>query len=221
MNKQNNKPYTEKQKNNQAFFAEVIQSSLNNFLAQSWKWNFFPSFGSLVQVESADENILGIVAQIQTGSMDPMRYPFPYQKTEDELIQEQPQIFEFLKTTFNVQIVGYIESNKDKKQQMSQKIFYMLPPKPCKIHAFVKQADIKLIEIFFSKSDFLHLLFSYSNNAANLDELLLSIFRQLFKLKLLTSQSLTCFCQTFSLLSGNDYRRLKLFLKRVECFKKI
>ena len=198
---------TKFEKQNNSFFAEVIESSLDNFLAQSWQWDFFPSFGSLIQVKSKKTVILGVVTQVQTGSMDPMRYPFPYQKTEEELLREQPQIFEFLKTTFRVQIVGYIDNGK---------IFYMLPPKPCKIHAFVQNASGDMIKSFFNKPDFLHLLFSFSASISNLDELLLAIFRQLFKNKMLSANKLDSFCQTFSLLTGNDYRRLKLFLKRVE-----
>src|SRR5262245_17591697 len=81
-------------------FAEVIQSSLESFTAQCWDWNYFPHFGSLVQTESPTHIIFGTVIQVHTGSMDEARSPFPYQKTEDQLRVEQPQIFEFLKTTF-------------------------------------------------------------------------------------------------------------------------
>ena len=81
-------------------FAEVIEGSLDFFCAQCWVWDAFPRFGSLVQAKSNEFVILGCVVTIRTGSMDPMRYPFPYQKTEKELRAEQPQIFEFLKTTF-------------------------------------------------------------------------------------------------------------------------
>src|SRR5579862_8462004 len=59
-------------------FAEVIEGSLTGWLAQSWSWDIFPSFGSLVTVESRKRTIFGIVHQVQTGSMDPLRYPFPY-----------------------------------------------------------------------------------------------------------------------------------------------
>ena len=194
------------------YFAEVIESSLDNFLAQSWEWNCFPKFGSLVQVQSDQEIILGIVTQIQTGSMDPMRYPFAYKKTEEELLEEQPQIFEFLKTTFRVQLCGHVPV-------CEARIHYLLPSKPCKIHAFVKEASQDLVSDFFNKPDFLHLLFAFGAQLCNLDELLLAIFRQLSDKKLLGSEKLDSFCQTFSLLTGNDYRRLKLFLKRVEaCF---
>lgn len=195
-------------------FAEIIESSLDNFLAQSWQWDVIPNFGSLVQVETSNQSVFGIITQIQTGSMDPMRYPFPYQKTEKELIEEQPQIFEFLKTMFKVQIIGYA------KIENQNRFYYHLPPKPCKIHAFVKNTPPQITKEFFSKPDYLHLLFSFSSNFTNLDELLVAILNNLATQKLLDSKKLDAFCQSFSLLTGNDYRRLKLFLKRVEGFLK-
>ncbi len=189
------------------FFAEVIESSLDNFLAQCWQWDFFPEFGSLIQAKSEDKIILGCVTQIQTGSMDPMRYPFAYQKTEEELIKEQPQIFEFLKTTFKVQVLGSFQE---------EKIFYTIPPKPCKIHSFIKKADKKIATLFFNKPDFLYILFGFSNQITNLDELLIAILQNLKTKNELTTIKLDSFCQTFSILTGNDYRRMKLFLRRIE-----
>lgn len=191
------------------FFAEVIESSLDQFTGQSWQWDRFPDFGSLVTVESNDYRIFGCVTSIQTGSMDPMRSPFPYQKTEEELRREQPQIFEFLQTTFNVQILGH--QAKD-----SLEILYMLPSKPCKIHAFVKESSQKACAQFFDSPDFMHLLFSFQNKTTNVDELLLAILHQQAQRGMLTTRKLNNYCQRFSLLSGNDYRRLKLFLQRIK-----
>lgn len=192
-------------------FAEVIESSLETFTAQSWAWDFFPHFGSLVSVEDKEYTALGCVIHIQTGSMDPMRYPFPYQKTEEELRAEQPQIFEFLKTMFKVQVLGYIP-----KKNTQPKALYMLPPRPSKIHAFVASSNPQTQALFFENPDFLHLLFAFSHNIQNLDELLLAILKQQSDQKLLSKQWLEHFFQTFSLLTGNDYRRLKLFTQRIE-----
>src|SRR5688500_18584413 len=113
-------------------FAEVIESSLTGWLAQSWSWDTFPNFGSFVAIETKNRTVFGIVHQVQTGSMDPVRYPFPYQKTEEELLREQPQIFEFLKTTFSCITIGYQE----------KRIFsYLIAPEPPKIHSFVMHPD--------------------------------------------------------------------------------
>jgi hypothetical protein len=196
--------------NSKDHFAEIIESCLDHYLAQSWEWNFFPRFGSLVQVETKETTVFGVVCHTQTGSMDPMRYPFPYKKTEEELLREQPQIFEFLKTIFKVQIVGYSEN------QSKNSIYYMLPPTPCKIHAFVKSAPLNITKDFFSNPDYLHLIFSFANQIPNLDELLVAILNNLAKQKILDAKKIDSFCQAFSLLTGNDYRRLKTFLRRIE-----
>ena len=188
-------------------FAEVVQSSLASFTAQSWKWNVFPSFASLVTVEHDNQTLLGLVSNMSTGSSDPMRYPFPYQKTEAELAAEQPQIFEFLRTTFDVTIVG---------SQIKTSIRYLVPSKPCKIHSFVHPAPLSLVKTFFSKTDFMHLLFSCPNQQINIDELLLCLIDRLAHIDVLTPKVVEDYYQTFSLLTGNDYRRLKIFLNRAQ-----
>ena len=192
-------------------FAEVIESSLSSFVAQSWTWDTFPTFGSLVQIGGLNppaagktHTILGCVTAVKTGSMDPLRYPFPYKKTEAALKKELPQIFEFLKTTFTVTILGYQDENKE--------LHYTLPPTPAKIHAFVYNSSSQLSSVFFSNPDFLHLLFSSQSEISHFDDLLLAIFRQ----KKLSSSELNAFFNKFSLLTGNDYRRMKLFLQRVD-----
>jgi len=191
-------------------FAEIIESCLDNVTAQCWQWDNFPTFGSLVQVDTQEQIIFGCVTNIQTGSLDALRYPFPYQKTEDELRREQPQIFEFLKTTFKVQILGYI----DKKN--SSRVLYLIPPKPCKIHAFISSSSLETQQLFFQKFDFLNLVFAFAHQIPSIDELLLVIIQNLSQKNMLSQEKLDQFCQKFSLLTGNDYRRLKLFFQRIE-----
>jgi hypothetical protein len=81
-----------------SFFAEVIESNLQAFTAQCWKWDRFAEFGSLVQVESDKNIILGCVIQVQTGSLDPMHSPFPYQKTEAEQLLQCKYLATLIKT---------------------------------------------------------------------------------------------------------------------------
>jgi hypothetical protein len=188
-------------------FAEVIESSLHGFLAQTWQWDNFPSFGSLVSVTSNKRTHLAIVHQIKTGSMDPIRYPFPYQKTEEELLAEQPQIFEFLKTTFSCLTIGYQEKGK---------LFYLIAPEPVKIHAFVEPIQPDLAKQFFYSEKYLHVLFGNSGEIFNLDELLLALLKNQDQLGITTPEKVNNFMQTYSLLTGNDYRRMKLFLQRAE-----
>jgi hypothetical protein len=188
-------------------FAEVIESSLTGWLAQSWAWDTFPEFGSFVAIEGKKRTVFGIVHQVQTGSMDAVRYPFPYQKTEEELLKEQPQIFEFLKTTFSCITVGY---------QEKKSISYLVAPEPPKIHAFVAHPPVELSKIFFASTRYMHLLFTHSSQIFNMDELMLALLRQHIELNILTKDKINSFMQTYSLLTGNDYRRIKLFLQRAE-----
>lgn len=188
-------------------FAEVIDSNLTHFIAQSWQWDHFPLFGSLVTISTKKRDILGVVYHIQTGSMDPQRYPFTYQKTEEELINEQPQIFTFLKTTFACLILGYQEKGI---------IHYTVSPEPPKIHAFVHNTDQDTLKTFFYQDLYLHILFNATQYVQNLDELLLALVKQQKLLNILSEQKLHQIINTFCLLTGNDYRRLKLFLQRVQ-----
>jgi hypothetical protein len=189
------------------YFAEVIESSLTSWLAQSWSWDKFPAFGSLVAIECKKRTIFGIVHQVQTGSMDPVRYPFPYQKTEEELLKEQPQIFEFLKTTFSCIAIGY---------QEKKSISYLIAPEPPKIHSFITHPDSENSKIFFANTRYLHLLFTHAAQIFNIDELMLALLKQHIELNILTKEKINAFMQTYSLLTGNDYRRIKLFLQRAE-----
>lgn len=189
------------------YFAEVIESSLTGWIAQSWSWDAFPEFGSFVAIEGKKRTIFGLVHQVQTGSMDPVRYPFPYQKTEEELLKEQPQIFEFLKTTFSCIVIGYQE-----KKSFS----YLIAPEPPKIHSFVGHPDAEICKSFFANTRYLHLLFTHSSHIFNIDELLLALLKHYNNLSSLTPHKIDDFMQTYSLLIGNDYRRIKLFLQRVE-----
>lgn len=196
MNTQTNKP-----------FAEIIESSLHSFKAQTWQWNQFPTFGALMAIQSKKRTILGIVHHIQTGSIDPSRSPFPYQKTQEELMAEQPQIFEFLQTSFTCQTLGYSQNGQ---------IYYLLAPEPPAIHAFVAPAQNELSRQFFASTAYLHLLFGFASQIGNLDELLLALLQQHKILKITSKTAISGFIDTFSLLTGNDYRRLKLFLQRAE-----
>ena len=189
-------------------FAEVLESTLSSYTAQSWQWDDAPEFGALVQIEQGQMTIFGCTSSITTGSMDPTHYPFPYKKTEQQLQQEHPQIFEFLRTLFTITILGY--------QIPPNSIYYTIPPQPCKIHTFVRPCSITQTIALYANPNLLHVLFAQS--LPNTDELLIAILSQLAKNSALTYQIIDSFSQTFSLLTGNDYRRLKLFLQRIESF---
>ena len=127
--------------------------------------------------------------------------------TEEELKKEQPQIFSFLKTTFSCITLGFQEKGS---------LHYMLAPEPPKIHALIRPADDEEFRCFFATEQYLHVLFAASATVFNLDELLLALLQRQALLHALSPGKLQAFLDTYSLLTGNDYRRLKLFLQRVQ-----
>lgn len=191
-------------------FAEITHSSLSSFHAQSWHWNYFPAFGSLVTVETSTGILFGIVYAVQTGSSDAGRYPFTFQKTEGELLAEQPQIFAFLQTTFSCLVVGFLEAST---------ITYQMGPGPAKMHAFVYHASTEQARHFFSSDLYLHLLFNAPEITA-LEELLLALLRTKKEIGLLCAESFLTFAETVSLATGDDYRKLKIFMNRADSLLK-
>lgn len=193
--------------NSSNYFAEVIESSLNFWQAQTWQWDNFPKFGSLLTATSNNIKSFGIVYNISTCSSDNNRIATAYKKNESELKIEQPQIFHFLKTTFSCINLGFCENNKT---------LYQFTPEPLKIHTFVSYASKNDLIDFFSNEQYLHLIFANANHIQFVDELLLAILKMLSDNQVLSYNNFTKFIDTFSVLTANDYRRLKLFLQRAE-----
>ncbi|HXW85795.1 MAG TPA: hypothetical protein VEK38_00480, partial [Candidatus Bathyarchaeia archaeon] len=181
-------------------------SSLIQWTAQCWEWDHFPLFGSLAAIETDKKTFIGIVFKVETGSSDPSRTPFMYQKTEQELRQEHPHIFTFLKTSFSCLPIGYYEKGH---------VHYFLPDNPAKIHAFVSPLSHELQALFFVSSAYVPLLFALQAEIFNIDELLLALLSWQARHHFLTTDRIMEFMEYYTLLTGNEYRRLKTFTMRI------
>lgn len=199
------------QNDNQKPFAEVIESSISSWQAQTWDWKISPKFGSILTSTLIDNGqtikIFGIVYFIKTGSTDQSRSVYPFGKTNEELLEEYPQVFEFLSTSFSCITLGYLQNNK---------IYYHLAPKPVKLHTFVQEATQEELREFFSSTQFLQIIFSMSYQLNAIDELLIAMLKNISDKNLLTKKLLIDFINTFSLLTSHEYTRLKLLLQRIE-----
>lgn len=184
-------------------FAEVIESSLVQCTGQTWQWDNFPEFGSLVCIRQQNKTIFGIVTHVNTGSPDNGRTPFIYKKTEDELQREHPHIFAFLQTTFSCALVAFQEHDR---------FFYQTPPSPVKIHAFIEQPSQQEQRLFFAQHGYLFSLHALGHLAN--DELLNALLRQQHQLNLLTKEHLFRCIDTLMLLDGDNYRRARTVIER-------
>lgn len=192
-------------KDKSLYLGEVVESALTVWIVQSWKWNNFPSFGSMVAVDLPDKTYFSIVYDVKIGSSDSNRTPFAYQKSESELLAEYPQIFELLRTNFHCLPLGYKERNK---------LFYFIPPEPAKIHAFVRPMSFEEKISFFESNDFLPIIFK-SQSIFDVDEVISALVKELKYSEVFNEQKLEELVEIYNLLTGNDYKRLKMLLKRI------
>jgi hypothetical protein len=191
-------------------FGEIVESSLQIWKVHCWQWDSMPALGSLVVVECNNQKLFGLVAQVSTGSIDQGRQPFPYQKTEEELKREQPQIFALLQTQAVCITLAYSPVNQDTT------LYYQLPDYPPKIHAFARPASPQEVSKLFASTGYLHLLASSSVSFLPIEDILLALLKYYAEACTLSVEYLDSFISSYSLLIGNDYRRLKIFLQRLE-----
>jgi len=187
---------------------EIIFSSLH-----VWKAISRPSitstvrFGSLVTARTTDITTFGIVHQIQHEPSDTVHIPMPLGKSMKELERDHPTSFPFLQTTLHCLTCGYAEDGT---------IQYRWPPIPPAIHTLVHQATQDQYKQFFMRPAAIAMLLSLGSHIQHLDELLLALLAELERLQILSPTIIEQFFESFSLTTGNDYRRLKSFLQRAE-----
>ncbi len=186
-----------------AAFAEVIESSLVHCKGQTWQWDNFPEFGSLLCIKEPTKTVFGIVTHVTTGAPDTGRTPFIYQKTESELKREHPHIFAFLQTTFVCTLVAFVEH---------ERFFYQTASTPAKIHAFIEQPTLQEQRQFFTKHDYLFTL--HAQNQLKSSDLLVALLRQQHLLGILTKQHFFTCLETVALLEGDNYARTAVLIER-------
>lgn len=188
------------------YLGEVVHSTIAQWSTQAWQWDEYPEFGAVVCLDSGPIQIFGVVYYIKTGSDDPVRQAFAYQQSEAELQREQPQIFAFLKTDFSSIPLGY---------KIGTHFVYALPPRPPKMHTFVRLAIQDELAALLNGAGVVHALFSQYSRIEYFEELLLAFLRYLEQYSLVSRALLIQVSEQLSLVTANDYRRLKMFMDRV------
>ena len=142
---------------------EVISSSTGEFLAECLNDSKdgltlpqAPPFGSFVKVdcEELKFSILGVVYNVQTGSADSVHHPTALNLSRQELREQQPQIFDLIKTSFSAITIGY---------KTGDKIFQFLPPHPPQIHDFVYSCSKEEVKQITESMNFLRTLLNAGN----------------------------------------------------------
>lgn len=111
---------------------EVVAASTTSFTAVCAEVFGPPRFGSFVKVAAGEATVYGVVASVETGSLDAGRRPVAFGMRWEQLLREQPQLVELLQTTFEVAAVGFGDSSG---------LHLYLSPQPPRVHEAVFDAE--------------------------------------------------------------------------------
>ncbi len=182
---------------------EVIESSTSEFTAQAHQLHGAPSFGRFVVVDS-EAAILGIVYNAYTQSVEANRRPTAYGKTEEELRLEQPQIFELLRTYFEVLVIGYFDTDQP---------LPILPPQPARIHSFVRLCDDEQVRACTETDEFMRCICNGARTPT--DDLLIACLRHAIQCRNGDRAYLVRMGKDLSRLLRDDYDRLSSVMRRL------
>jgi hypothetical protein len=184
---------------------EVVESSTTTLVAEARRLHGAPDFGAFMRIESDGRQLVGVVHNASTQSSEPNRRPMAYGKTEAELRREQPQIFELLRTQFEVFVLGYLDGTN---------MVHLFPPQPARIHSFVFPCLPEQVRIVTEDPQFLRSLLEAPGLPT--DELLLATLRHaLGERQGTTRQYLGLMGSELSRLLRDDYDRLSSLVRRM------
>ncbi|MGQ4809169.1 hypothetical protein NKDENANG_02580 [Candidatus Entotheonellaceae bacterium PAL068K] len=183
---------------------EVIGSSNTEFIAESVLLHDSPAFGSYIKVKGG-ETLYAVVFNSYTHSLEPNRLAIAYHRSEQELRDEQPQIFELLKTKFEAAIIAY---------ESEGAIRHHLPPQPPRLHSFVYNCHPMEIRRLTSHFWFFRLLMAVEK--APRDELIAAAIRSAYAERPDDRAFLVKAGKQLIKLIGDDYETLASIVQRIQ-----
>lgn len=188
---------------------EVIEASTTGFVAQAYVLHEAPAFGSFVHAGDGEIEVIGVVANARTGSVDPGRRPVARgqdEEDEEEIYRHNPELREILRTEFAAVVVGYRDSDGSFVQR--------LPRRPPRLHAFVHACPTEDVAAFSDNLDFLPSLLSGSGKVPA-DELVAACLREASTARGGDRAFLVRAGKELANLLANDLNRLSAVLRRM------
>jgi hypothetical protein len=192
---------------------EVIASATTHFMAQALRdpdrglsMPKAPPFGSFVRAHLEDDalDVYGVVFHVETTSIDAAHRPLALNLSRQELREQQPQIFELLRTDFSLVVTGYKQDGKVRAG---------LPPTPPLVHDFVYACDEGEVVALTERLDFLRTLLTFAQ--APTDELVAACLRNAYRARGEDRTFLLGAGRNLSTLLRNDYDRLTAIVGRL------
>lgn len=191
-----------------AKIAEVIEASTTEFVAHCYDLDGAPDFGSFVRVRDRAVDIIAVVSEVRTASIDPGRRPLARGQDaddEEQLYRDNPEIRELLRTELTATVVGFRDADEFK---------HWLPPRPPRIHGFVYRCTSAEVEAFTNRLDFLQTLLASPNRIA-LDELIAATIRNASLARGGDRQFLVRAGKEVATLLANEVNRVNGILRRI------
>lgn len=187
---------------------EVIEASTTGFTAQCYELYGSPPLGGLVKTGDGTIEQYGIVFETITSGIEPGRRPVARGKdeaTEEDVYKSNPQLLKLLRTEFSTLVVGY---------RQDEKIFHYLPPRPTRIHSFVRECDDSEIKEFSSSFDFLNIVLN-SGIPVPAEEVVAASLRTMSRVYDEPNTFLVAAGKELAMLLGNEFNRLKSILAKI------
>ena len=158
--------------------------------------------------DDAPTALFGLVFHAETGAIEPGRPLSALGLTEDELLREQPQIYELLATRFSAALIGWTDA--DGRFRAS------LPPRPPRPHARVLTATPADEKLIASDLGWLRGLVRGERVPTGIaDELLIAALRRLWSASGEGEAFALRAGKELSRLLAADYERLRTILERL------
>ena len=187
------------------YAGEVIESSTSELVAEARELDRAPAFGSLVHVEAGFSTV-GVVFNVSTQSIEPGRKAMAFGMSADDLRMQQPQIFELLRTHFQVLVLGYMEG-PDPVQ--------VLPPQPAPVHSFVHECDDELVRKWTASDEYLRTLLNRPAQRLPADDLVIAMVRRASRARDNAAEFGLRTGKQLARLLRDDYDRLGSILRRM------
>jgi hypothetical protein len=188
---------------------EVIEASTTEFTAQCYELYCSPSLGCLVKTGDGSIEQYGIVYNTVTSGIEPGRRPVARGKdeaSEDGIYRSSPQLLKLMRTEFSSLVAGYREEDR---------IFHYLPPRPARIHSFVRECGDDEIREFSRSFDFLNIIIN-SGISVPVEEVVAASLRRMSRVYDEPQQFLIAAGKELAVLMGSEYNRLKSILGKIK-----
>lgn len=193
-------------------FAEVIASNTRQLVAEVYKEQPAPAFGSWVAVPLGDGTVLfALVAHLEHGSIEPGRQAMALGLDREALRREMPQVLELIRTTFRAFVLAY----RDVRGRLHQ----TLPPRPADLHAAVEAAPPDIVSALGEPYDYLRSLAKNPDPAVPADDLLVAVLQERYRAfgagQPEATEALIDAGRALARVLNNDHERLQSILRRV------